>query len=70
MQAKWLVVSRGRELGEFASRYAAMVFAERLHLKDGPCSVVRRPLESVSRKTGGNRQPSLRSLSQSNRQLG
>jgi len=29
MQPKWIVVVRARELGEFASRYAAMVFAER-----------------------------------------
>ena len=40
---------RGKELGEFASRYAAMLFAERLNLKDG-FSIVRRPLQSAPLK--------------------
>jgi len=44
MQPKWLVIARGRELGEFASRYAATVFAEHLSLVDGPYSILRRPL--------------------------
>ncbi len=44
MQPKWLVIARGRELGEFASRYAAMVFAERLLGREGPYTVRERSL--------------------------
>ena len=54
MQPKWSVISRGKELGEFASRYAAMLFAERLNLKDG-FSILRRPLRSAPRKVRGHR---------------
>ena len=61
MQPKWIVVVRARELGEFASRYAAMVFAVRSGLKDAPYTIVRRPLESSARKQRRLRGPSLRS---------
>ncbi len=47
MQPKWLVIARGRELGEFASRYAAMVFAERLPGSEGPYAVREKPGPSV-----------------------
>jgi hypothetical protein len=61
MQPKWIVVVRARELGEFASRYAAMVFAERSGLKDDAYSIVRRPLESCPRKQKRRRGIGLRS---------
>ncbi len=47
MQPKWLVIAKGRELGEFASRYAAMVFAERLPGSEGPYAVREKPSPSV-----------------------
>ena len=40
MQPKWMVIDKGRVVAEFASRYAAFVFAERL---GGPYSILRRP---------------------------
>jgi hypothetical protein len=50
MQPKWIVIVRAREFGEFPSRHAAMMFAERVSSKEGPYSVVRRPLERSPRK--------------------
>ena len=40
MQPRWIVIVKGRAVGEFASRNAAFVFAERL---EGPYSILRRP---------------------------
>ncbi len=48
-QPKWLVIARGRELGEFASRYAAMVFAERLPVWGGPYVIREKPSPSARR---------------------
>ncbi len=53
MQPKWLVIARGRELGEFASRYAAMVFAERLPGREGPYTVREKPNPNMPKETSG-----------------
>jgi hypothetical protein len=44
MQPKWTVISSRNAtiLGEFASRYAAMLFAERSIGKEGPCTIIRK----------------------------
>ena len=53
MQPKWLVIVKGRAVGEFASRNAAFVFAERL---EGPYSILRGPART-SKSSAGKQRP-------------
>ncbi len=62
-QPKWLVIAKGRELGEFASRYAAMVFAERLPVWGGPYAIREMPRPNAPREASRRARPSLPSQS-------
>ena len=52
MQPKWLVIVNGRAAGEFASRNAPFVFAERL---EDPYSIL--GLARTSKSSAGNLSP-------------
>ncbi len=65
MQPKWLVIAGGRELGEFASRYAAMIFAERLPGSEGPYAVREKLSPSLQMKATTRSRSRRKSPSQS-----
>ena len=52
MQPRWMVIVKGRAVGEFASRNAAFVFAERL---EGPYSILRGPARTSKSSAGKER---------------
>jgi hypothetical protein len=52
MQPRWIVIVKGRAVGEFASRNAAFVFAERL---EGSYSILRGPAPTSKSSAGKER---------------